>query len=289
MSSTALTKLFVFFAAVGILPCVSAGPEPSPDRSKDKEVQMVQQPVCDPRWYFSIGGGGDFNIGDNTLNEEVTVNGSRAEGSSRFFDSNAVVREHSFDDIYDNGWHAQGEVGYALTQHLELFGTFRYAHADAIGRTPGGPVAVQASPSGPTTFFPTSTDKFGDYDSWGGELGLRLFFVPRQARFRPYIALSGGASYVDDIEISTFADLSNIGGSIDDLVLRTSFFRDSWIGTGSAVLGVDVNLTCRWTLGVNGGVRYQSPLNDNDSDLIRENDSGDRWTVPVTGYVKFRF
>ena len=103
MSSTTLTKLFVLFAAVGIPRFVLSGPEPLPDRSKEKEVQMVQQPVCDPRWYFSISGGGDFNIGTTTLNEEVTVNGSRVGGTSPFFESSAVVRAHSFDDIYQSG------------------------------------------------------------------------------------------------------------------------------------------------------------------------------------------
>ena len=93
----------------------------------------------------------------------------------------------------------------------------------------------------PDHFIPTSTDEFADYNSWGGELGFRFFFLSRQARWRPYVAISGGASYVDNIEMSTFADLM-IGGSGDDLVLRATFFNESWIGTGSVVLGLDVNL-----------------------------------------------
>ena len=286
MASAVLKKLFALFATLGILPSVLAGPEPLPDRSKEKEVQMVQQSVCDPRWYFNIGVGGDFNIGDAIWNEEVTVNGSFAGGSSPFYDSYAVVRAHSFDDIYHSGVHAQVEIGYALTQHLELFGTLRYAHADAIGRIPGGPVDIAITSTFPEFSSPTSTDEFGDYNSWGGELGFRFFFRSRQARWRPYVAISGGASHVDSIEISTFTD---VFAQMDALVVRAPFFNESWIGTGSAVLGLDVNLTCRWTLGVNGGVRYESPLDANGGNLIRGSDSGDRWTIPVTAYLKFRF
>ncbi|MEY2546022.1 MAG: hypothetical protein QOG48_1139, partial [Verrucomicrobiota bacterium] len=59
-------------------------------------------------------------------------------------------------------------------------------------------------------------------------------------------------------------------------------------------------------LGVNGGMRYQTRLEDDDGafDKLRHfpgggvirrtvgtsnDDAGDRWTVPVNGYVKFRF
>jgi hypothetical protein len=190
----------------------------------------------------------------------------------------------------------QGEIGYALTRHLELFGTFRYVHADAMGRTPGGEASVRYTPLGPDEFFP-SANEFDDYNSWGGELGFRLFFVPRQARFRPYIAISGGASHVDNIDVSAFVDVSLFGLSRDQPILRTNFFAASWIGTGSAQLGLDVNLTRRWTLGVNGGVRYESPLEGRKHDLSRDGnnnpfgeiDSGDRWTIPITAYAKFRF
>jgi hypothetical protein len=65
---------------------------------------------------------------------------------------------------------------------------------------------------------------------------------------------------------------------------------------------------CHWTIGVQGGVRYESILDDNDGDLKRasfpigglgtipfsfangtNDDSGDRLVATVTGYLKFRF
>ncbi len=271
------------------------------DRSKDKEVQMMQQaPVCDPRWYFSIGGGADFNVGDTSINKKV-------DAFAVAFFTNGFIKEHSYDDVYDTGWRIQGEAGYALTEHLEIFGLFKYAHADAVNRTSGSAVVTDFSFfGGPTFVFPIGSE-FEDYDSWGGELGFRFYFLPRAAHWRPYLAVAGGVSHVDAIGITTFADLSDLGGPRDQRVFNGAFFDETWIGSGSATLGLEYNVTCHWTVGVNGGIRYESKLSDDDRDLSRQgfrfgstfvptnfatpsnNDSGDRWTVPVTGYVKFRF
>lgn len=311
MTPSALTKYFiVVLAAVGFVPALMAGPEQLPDRSKEsKNVEMVQPPpVCDPRWYISIGGGGDFNIGDTHINDAV-----RRDFNVQFFGfpfpvGSADIKSHNFDDVYDDGYHIQGEIGYALTQHLELFGSFRYAHADAANRTTGSSISVDF-PGVFTGVFPIESE-FEDYDSWGGELGFRYYFLSRQAHWRPYLAVSGGASHVDGIGITTFADLTDVGGGDDVQVFKGSFLEENWVATAAAVVGLEFNVTCHWTLGVNGGVRYASRLDDDDSDLNRDgfsiangfatvrsfrfanesnNNSGDRWTVPVTGYLKFRF
>ena len=294
----ALLALALSFAAT---PVLFAGPAAIQDYSKDKEVPVRQEQICDPRWYVSVGGGGDFNIGNTALNQEV-----RAFGLAPF--TSAFIERHDFTDVYSDGWHAEGEIGYALTQHLEVFGNFHYAHAAADQRTTGSRVVTDFSPfGGPTFVFPLSSE-FDDYNSWGGELGFRWFLFERPAKWRPYFAVSGGASHVDKINISTFVDFRDIGGPADVRVFHGGFFDDSWVGTGAAVLGMEYNVTCHWTLGVNGGVRYATRLEQSDSDLRRasftvpngptiplrfatpsNDNAGDRWTVPVTGYVKFRF
>ena len=148
--------------------------------------------------------------------------------------------------------------------------------------------------------------RFDDYDSFGGEIGFRYYLLSRQARFRPYLSISGGASHVDDIDVTVLADTTSFAGPSDLSFFHGSFFESDWIATGSGLLGVEANLTCHWTIGVNGGAHYQSRLQENDSDLRRfrsflgtpvsttrfrtvNDDVADRWTVPVTGYLKFRF
>lgn len=276
------------------------------EQSTQKNVQMEQAPACDPRWYFSIGGGGDFNIGSTRINDRqmtdfipVTVAGVGT------FDTGSVnIKAHDFDQVYDTGYHVEGEFGYSLTQYLDIFARLRYSHADATDRTRGSTFTI-GFPVFAT--FPISSE-FDDYNSFGGEVGFRIYFTTRQARFRPYIALSGGASHVDAIGIRTFADLTSVGGPPDQEVYRGAFFDDSVVGTAAAVLGIEYNIGCHFTIGINGGARYETRLEADDHDLNTHgftfngttvtnfsfanqtnNNSGDRLTAPVTGYLKFRF
>lgn len=300
---TASTKKFLAIALMtaAAMSCGFAGPERFPDQSKEgKEVQMTQQPpVCDPRWYLSIGGGIDVDVSNSDLNQSLRPH---------YFNNTlttAYIKSHDWNDVYDNAWRIQGELGYVLTEHLELFGLFKYAHADASDRTRGSR-AIFDLLFVPPVVYPIST-KFDDFDSWGGELGFRFFFLSKSARLRPYLALSAGASHVDNIDIATFVDFSGSGGPPDERVFSGGFFDDSWVATGSARLGLELAVNCHWSLGVEGGVRYQSRLSEKDSDFTpnslhffnttfdgrflrpTNNDAGDRWTVPVNGYVKFRF
>ncbi len=280
-----------------------AGPEIMSTGKESKAVQMEQAPACDPRWYFSLGGGADFDIGNSGFSHAFE---SSVPGFNLTFGP-FLARQSSpkvqWDDAFDTTWHAGGEFGYALTDHLEVFVSGAYSHADSAGSVDWG--AIKIFTFGPTFTLPLRA-QWDDYDAFGGELGFRFHFLSRQARFRPYLALSGGAMHVDDIGFSFNADASSVGGPSDFRVFRGNFFDSSWVGTGAAVVGVEANLTCHWTLGVNGGVRYQTRLEGNDGDLVgrdfiglvpvplnkirpANNDAGDRWTVPVSGYVKFRF
>jgi hypothetical protein len=303
--SRCLNRVFLvlcLFVGGGIVTTSFAGPESLPDYSKGKNPVIEETaPVCDPRWYISLGGGLDIDLGGTDL----THNFDR-DFTSFFFifpvASRAEMQSHDWNDVYDDAWRIQGEVGYALTQHLEVFGLFKYAHADATNRTSGDRLLLTLF--GPTAVYNLRSD-FGDYDAFGGELGFRFYFTPRASHIRPYVSVSGGATHVDSIDISTTAN--RVGsGAPDFLVYRGGFFNDSWVGAGTALLGVEFIVACHWAIGVNGGVHYETRLDQNDSNFkdfasfgatgvplraFRDanNDSGDRWTAPVTGYVKFRF
>jgi opacity protein-like surface antigen len=296
---------FAAAALVAIITPCSAGPEALDQSKESKNVEMVQPPTCDPRWSIRVDGGGDFNVG-----------GTLSNGFSRPFDVLTVIgpfparvetRDRDWDDAFDDAWHVGGQVGFALTQHLELFGGFRYEHAEGVNRTTEH-VFVDLSRIGGSarTDFPFIRD-WGDYSSWGGELGFRYYFLSREARFRPYLSLAGGANHTDGIDISTRIDLTNFGGPPGFEIFKGGFFDDSWVATGAAMLGVEVRLACHWAVGVESGIRYESRLEDNDNDYrglaafdglfavplraFRESndDAGDRWSVPVTGYLKFKF
>jgi hypothetical protein len=284
-----------------------AGPAAMTDMSKGKEIPVTQEETCDPRWYFSLGGGAEFNIGSshivNGFEEDFTAFGNI---QGRIFPAPAhlAIDSRDWGDSHDAAWRGQAEIGYALTQHLEVFGRFNYSHADSAGLIDIGEVSVDLAPTVAT--FPLSAE-FDDYSAWGSEVGFRFFFMPRQAWFRPYVALSGGATHVDNIDATILADTTGVGGPSDFLVYRGAYFDESWTATGAAMLGLEVKLACHWDIGVEGGARYQSRLNQDNSDFHQQrffdgvvrsslipfrpvnDNAGDRWTVPVTGYVKFRF
>jgi hypothetical protein len=135
MKAITLTKFFSrvlltlsLLSAGGIFTNTFAGPEPI--SSKDKNPIVEIPTACEPKWYLSIGGGADFDLGRTTLNKSVF-----APEIAPF--TTVYIKEHKWNDVYDDGWRIQGEIGYVLTEHLEAFGLFKYAHADAARRTRG--------------------------------------------------------------------------------------------------------------------------------------------------------
>ncbi|MEY2525648.1 MAG: hypothetical protein QOE73_419 [Verrucomicrobiota bacterium] len=267
------------FLTSGFLISSFAGPASMSDYSKEKNPVVEQQPVCDPRWYISIGAGTDFDYQGTDF-----FNGARALafGGAVLLDINS----HTYDSVYNtNFYRIQGEFGYVLSRHLEVFGMFKYSHADSE-ITSGSTATVDLK--GPVTFV--LTDHWGDYSAWGGELGLRYFFLPKEARFRPYVSISGGATAVDDIHLLVVDDT---GSTAFDGALYDS----SVVGTVALLVGVEVAVSCHFSVGVDAGVRYETKLDGNDSDLIDQgystisnvNNAGDRLYCPVTVYGKFRF
>jgi hypothetical protein len=84
------------------------------------------------------------------------------------------------------------------------------------------------------------------------------------------------------------------------------------VGTGAAMLGLEVPINCHWAFGVEGGIRYESA--PDGTDVIRRtftyydgvgsgaqgtynlsnnpghyNNAGDRLYFPANIYLKFRF
>ncbi len=302
MSPTQNFRQFALLVScvAGGLASAWAGPEPIQASAKDKEIQVIT-PVCDPRWYLNLGGGADFAVDGNLTNgfnrdlKVQTLVGAfpaRATGSST-----------NWNDVYEPAFHVQGEFGYVLTRHIELFGSFRYTHAEAVDRANDNQVLVNLI--GPSVF--RFSRDFGDYTSYGGEVGVRYFFLTKESRFRPFFSLSGGVNHVDSIDISTRVNLSSFGGPFGFEIYKGGFFDDSWVGTGTAQLGLEVRVACHWDLGVEGGIRYQSTLSQNDRDYrgfapfdglfavplkpfaASNNNAGDSWTVPLNAYVKYRF
>lgn len=299
MRTNALTKTFFLALALAFsgaaFTTTFAG---SADYSKDKAI-VAPAPVCDPRWYISIGGGFDFDYGATDF-----VNGVDAQvfPPDDFYVEH--LRSHTYNDVYDNSiYRIQGEVGYVLNPHMELFGLFKYA--GGYGYRQYGDVDIEFD-----TQYPLYID-FGDYRSWGGELGFRYFFLGENAPWhvRPYVSISGGATYVENISVNGYYDYNTTASSDWAPFVTGNVYDESLVGTGALLLGIEVPINCHWSFGLEGGVRYESQLDASGDitqfsyyedpstpdrftvpDLAKYNEgAGDRLYFPATAYLKYRF
>ena len=219
-----------------------------PERIDSKDKMVMAPPPCDPRWYVSLGGSVDFDVNSDF------ASGFTAEPIGA---ADVTIVSRDYDDVFEGTYNIQGEVGYVLTNHIELFGTFRYTHADSK--------IVTGSFSDFGNFQLNYVSQYGDYDSFGGELGLRYYFLPKDAKIRPYVSVSGGAAFVQAIGLH--ADSSFLGTPFtfyDD-----SFYDDSIVASISGLLGVEFNVTCHLSVGIDAGLRWQSELEDDDSGFDR--------------------
>ena len=263
-------------------------------------------PVCDPKWYFSLGLGTEFDTQATSF-----VDGTRFEPYSGDPSYQIDLKEHSYDEVFGNSFYRiQGELGYVLTPHIEVFGNFAYD--GGYGRHVYGD---QDKENFGTENYPLD-NYFGLYRSWGGELGLRYYLFARDndirpfRTIRPYISLSGGASYVD--HIGDYAYYSYAGKYYYPPAFRGTLYDGTVVGTGAFLIGIEVPVNCHWSLGLESGIRYQSGLDGTDyirhsfsyydtkgtgapgtyaigGDPRHYNDAGERLSVPVMGYIKFRF
>src|SRR3954451_5114534 len=283
--------LITALAGTGLVLPAFAGPEPiRPDYSKDSKdkniVEQVAEPACN--WYVSIGGGTDIDYGTTHFNERKVIPGA-------FGLAELDAASHDFSDVYDLNYRGQLEFGYALGQHVEFFGRFTYDGANG-GTTVGSRVRSIGGRLG-------LESDWGDYNSYGGEVGIRYFFLSRRACIRPYISFSGGITRVESISVTTRA--GNTFGPFNDgeVIFDGRFYGNSIVGTSSILAGIEVPLTRCFSLGVDAGLRYQSKLAQDDDDLDHaefagfrfpnlgklNDNAGDRLFCPVTLYAKMRF
>jgi hypothetical protein len=284
-----LCKVALSGAIIGLGATVAglAGPEPIADNSKDKNV-IEQKAEVECNWYVSVGGGTDFDFDSTPFNRSHVI--PDLSGLAEIH-----VARHDYNDVYDTNYRIQGELGYALGQHWEFFGRFTYDAASnqtttgSFVRSVAGRLDLESN--------------WSDYTSYGGEVGLRYFFPPRHACIRPYISLSGGATRVESIDLTTRA-ANNLGPiAAGDILFDGNFYGNSVVATGSALAGIEVPVTRCFAIGADAGLRYESKLAQDDGNLKhstiagfgfpnlnKANDNaGDRLFCPVTLYGKIRF
>ena len=216
------------------------------------------------RWSLTFGGGA-----------AVPVGGEFHEGGTGTVLSLPTrVDAKSNGDVFDAalGWRAG--VGYGVSRTVEVFGDFGWTRAQASELSVGNVASLDLRAA------------FADYTSYGFEAGMRLHFTP-DARFAPYVTALAGMRWVDAIPGTFSVPAAGV------TLTNTPFFDDSVVPVFGGGAGVLFAASPRVSIGVEGGVRYHTDLKGIDglagTGLENLNDAGDRWSVPITGVMRFRF
>jgi hypothetical protein len=177
-------------------------------------------------------------------------------------------------DIFDPGIGWRAGVGYGVSRNIEVFGDFAWKGTEASELSVGTVASLDLRAA------------FGEYRSYGMDGGMRYHFAPG-ARVAPYLSALAGFRRVEAIP-GTFS-VPAAGVTLSD----TPFYDDSTVPVFGGDLGVLFAVSPRVSLGVEAGVRYHTDLSEIEglagTGLENLNDAGSRWSVPISGVVRFGF
>lgn len=177
-------------------------------------------------------------------------------------------------DIFDPGIGWRAGVGYGVSRRVEVFGDFAWKQTSASELSVGNVASLDLRAA------------FDDYTSYGAEGGMRFHLAPDK-RVAPYLTALAGFRWVEAIT-GTFS-VPAAGVTLSN----TPFFDDSVVPVFGGGAGVLFAVSPRISLGVEGGIRYHTDLTDIEglagTGLENLNDAGNRWSVPISGVVRFGF
>ena len=224
----------------------------------------AQDTGIEGRWgaTFSVGAnmpaGGEFHEG----------------GTGRVLGLPTTVESKSTGDIFDTGVAWRAGVGYGVSPNMEVFGEFAWARASASEISVGDVATLDLRAA------------FDDYTAYGVNGGVRYHFSPG-ARVNPYVAGLFGIQRVDAIS-GTFS-VPAAGVTLAD----TPFYDDSVVPVFGGDVGVLFAVAPKVSVGVEGGVRFHTGLSELEglagTGLENLNDAGSRWSVPISGVIRFGF
>lgn len=195
------------------------------------------------------------------------------------------IDARSFEDIYGEAFGVAIEGAYGLGGGRELFGAVGYLSADE-GSVQVGTADVLGAGNAILATAPVF-GRFGEYQATTIEGGVRQFFN-LQSPLKPYIAGRIGAAFVDEIRASFTIPAVNIAAN------NVPFYDETTVVTLGLDVGISYDVTDRFSVQAETGVRYAGDLDGNDAvlsalDLSQINEEGSRLSVPVTVKARFAF
>ena len=234
------------------------------------------------QWSARIMGGVDFPIGGklhggvNALVADLGALNPDLEGVP----ATLAIQERGNRRIYNNGFGGSLELGYAVQDGAEIFGSLRYQRAGE-GSLQVGEALVPALDA---TLPVNGT--FDRLQVWTGELGYRQYFAT--GAIQPYVAARAGLSFTSGI---------NADFAVPDAAIALNdvpFYKSSVSATLGGDLGIAIPVAEKVDLNLETGIRWTSGLRGDDAalaglGLASINNVGSRWDIPVRAGLTFRF
>lgn len=272
-----LTSLFAL-SALCLTVAAHAGEDPS---KSSKEV--IEKPVTEPRFFVSLGGGGEFDI-------HATKFISNGGGDLGGLGLPAKVQSRDFTSVHDPVINGELKVGYKVTPLFAVYAGFTYSHADGDSHGAGG-ISDPAGLFGPAGGRYELDLKVSEYQAYTGRAGFTLT-IPRivlnlihaPASITSFISASAGGKYVEESHARVTA-----GNFLNQDI---GLYDDSWVFTANATLGYNWQVSRNFSVIFESGYGYDTKPERSGNRLngiSGVNDGGSRLysTVSLGGKVTF--
>jgi len=235
----------------------------------------------------SFGIGGDVFGGRPEFSPSGFGPATGGTGSTREVSAQPSI---SYNQAFDETIEYDVAGTYDISPNTTLLG--RVGYSEANGQTVN--LGAAFDPNSTLGFVDANNAapvfaEFDDLEQIKLEAGVRQYvggFGNGVTGLRPYVGVTGGAIYNDDVDITQSSDAfivpDGAGGVTSGIDPSIAFIDGGWNPTASAVLGAEYQVGGRTAIGVEAGIRWQ----DNFDTLTP---SQDRWSVPVRlrGRVSF--
>jgi hypothetical protein len=228
-------------------------------------VAQAQPAPKDTPWSAEFAIGWDNSISGNINSSGIGVINNQP----------VVILKNSYEDVYGTGLHVKFGGGYMIDEISEVRATFTFQSLDA-DLTPLGDI-------GTSKLY----GQYDDYQSFGLDLGFRLYAKGQDSTLRPYAEATAGMAFIDETDVILVAPTAGLAGNATDFYDKTAAFA---LGANAGVLWQVAE-----QVGVFGqlGVRWVSGMSEVDglegTGLETINDKSARWTMPISVGLRFNF
>lgn len=213
---------------------------------------------------ISVSLGTGIGLAGNVIEEAVgTIDGTPA-----------VFVEQSYGNHYSDAFRLRFTGAYGLDYNKEVFASFGYGRFNGTERITG-------SIGG----FPLYT-RFSNGDTFDFEGGLRYYFLP-EGLTRVYVGGLAGLRFLQGTDVTVI---------VRELALTLAdvpYFESSTLFLVGGDAGISRDLSDTIAVGAEIGLRFHGKPGAeaifDDPALATVNDTGSRWSIPISGFVTVRF